>query len=687
MTVAKRFAFALALTFSVLLITVRAQTPQMSTVNISPDSGKVHVSTIGDVYDMRVEVSNESGEVVFESGAVVGNNLDWNMRDSQGGRVSLGTYTVSVSYRTQAGKLMKRVEQVTVTEAVTTEDGQGKTSVQTNSPPPANVVGPIDGEGTVGRIARFTATNTIGDSIIAESANRLVINTEGAAPNAVLQVNGLQPTPVAGNGTNATMLLSTTGGEGGDTTGTTNQTAGAGATVSLIAGNGGDAPAGSNNGKGGNVILQPGSAGDGAGTPGQQGNVLMGLAGVGNVGIATNAPTSKLTVNGMIQTIGAGGGLKFPDGSVQTSATSGTITGTGTTGQIVKFTGPNSFGNSVIKESAGNVGIGTATPARPLEIANGKLRFSSNLGDIEFTETADLIAHATTVSPAANLPAFRVDTGTNLTRVFTVMNNGKVGIGASAPAAMLEIRGDGSTFLLRVFDSQGKDAFKVVNNGVVSFGALYSLSSTSHLCYHAPSNLALTTCSSAAEYVPTVDNGSGFPETADLVSIAPTRANPYGDAHAPFVVQKSATACDDQLLGYIVKPESGADGQKKNEHYLPLAIYGYFPAKVTTENGAIKRGDPVTSSSRPGYGMKATGACKIIGYALEDANREGKIQVFANSREYAAPQVKALQAQVEELRSERETEVEALMRENAAIKARLEMLERAAMASAANRQR
>jgi len=185
--------------------------------------------------------------------------------------------------------------------------------------------------------------------------------------------------------------------------------------------------------------------------------------------------------------------------------------------------------------------------------------------------------------------------------------------------------------------------------------------------------------------VPTVENGAGFPETADLVSIAPTRANPYGDQHAPFVVQKSATACDDQLLGYIVKPESGADGQKKNEHYLPLAIYGYFPAKVTTENGAIKRGDPITSSSRPGYGMKATGACKIIGYALEDADREGKIQVFANSREYAAPQVKALQAQVEELRRGRETEVETLRRENAAIKARLEMLERAVTVSAANR--
>ena len=101
------------------------------------------------------------------------------------------------------------------------------------------------------------------------------------------------------------------------------------------------------------------------------------------------------------------------------------------------------------------------------------------------------------------------------------------------------------------------------------------------------------------------------------------------------------TACDSNLLGFIIKPESGADGVKLNDHYLPLAIFGYFPAKVTMEAGVIHRGDPITSSSKAGYGMKAPGGCKIIGYALEDANAEGTIQVFADIGENAATDVAA----------------------------------------------
>jgi hypothetical protein len=46
---------------------------------------------------------------------------------------------------------------------------------------------------------------------------------------------------------------------------------------------------------------------------------------------------------------------------------------------------------------------------------------------------------------------------------------------------------------------------------------------------------------------------------------------------------------------------------------------GIAKVKVNDENGLIKKGDAITSSSEPGVGMKAIKPGVIIGFALEDA--------------------------------------------------------------------
>ncbi|MFH0959055.1 MAG: putative metal-binding motif-containing protein, partial [Pseudomonadota bacterium] len=49
-----------------------------------------------------------------------------------------------------------------------------------------------------------------------------------------------------------------------------------------------------------------------------------------------------------------------------------------------------------------------------------------------------------------------------------------------------------------------------------------------------------------------------------------------------------------------------------------VALTGRVPVKISAENGPIEIGDPLTSaSSSPGLAMKAMGAGKILGYALE----------------------------------------------------------------------
>ena len=69
---------------------------------------------------------------------------------------------------------------------------------------------------------------------------------------------------------------------------------------------------------------------------------------------------------------------------------------------------------------------------------------------------------------------------------------------------------------------------------------------------------------------------------------------------------------------------------------MPIALNGRVYLKVSTENGSIKIGDAITSSSIPGVGMRATGAGRVVGIALEsfDIDGVGKIMVFVNPHFY-----------------------------------------------------
>ncbi|MBI3660880.1 hypothetical protein HY230_10490 [Candidatus Acetothermia bacterium] len=347
------------------------------------------------------------------------------------------------------------------------------------------------------------------------------------------------------------------------------------------------------------------------------------------VGIGTASPQYKLHV--------AGGGARF-----ELSSTSKfSLGGEGN----FEVDAVNVVGGRFIVTNSGNVGIGAASPLHLLQIGGG---FDGNLGfdgsdespNAGFIRFGDNTGWKLFLGRQREMSAGPLNTGPT-GAIMTLQDNGNVGIGLTNPGQTLEVTG---TF--QVTRPNHLFTLFAANDRTVAIGALAG-TTTKHACYFG--TYYFGDCSSAAEYVPTVDTGSGYPEATDLVSILPKEKNPYGDDHGPFIVAKTSTPCDENLIGYILDPKSGADGKKLNDHYLPLAIYGYFPAKVTMENGPIKRGDPITSSSKPGYGMKATSACKVIGYALEDADKEGTIQVFSHLTEYAAPEVTRLQERVKTL--------------------------------------
>jgi hypothetical protein len=74
---------------------------------------------------------------------------------------------------------------------------------------------------------------------------------------------------------------------------------------------------------------------------------------------------------------------------------------------------------------------------------------------------------------------------------------------------------------------------------------------------------------------------------------------------------------------YATKP--GALGTRKTTDprtsptEIPMAMVGIVPTKVTAENGPIRKGDLLVSSSTPGYAMKGTDRNRMLGAVLGKA--------------------------------------------------------------------
>jgi hypothetical protein len=95
-------------------------------------------------------------------------------------------------------------------------------------------------------------------------------------------------------------------------------------------------------------------------------------------------------------------------------------------------------------------------------------------------------------------------------------------------------------------------------------------------------------------------------------------------------VQKSIKQYDPTVLGIVsTKPGMILGDSAGIGAPVLVALSGRVPVKVSTENGAIKAGDYLTTSSIPGVAMKATKAGVIIGTAMVDYNGEGIGKVVA----------------------------------------------------------
>ncbi len=385
-------AACLGLLLILPIITAQAQTEikknnpdDALTVTASASVERVRFTAGPSAVQIGLEVFDAKGVRIINHDLRDGNLLDWQMRDLQANRVPDEIYLCLVTLKSLSGKIIKTMGTLTLT----TDTARIQPVVRSSlTQPQAEAIGPV-----------------------AEEASLTVLDNE---PN------------------QTTSLLAHDGTDG-------QITRGHGALSFRV----GDFYAGKD-------------------------NEQMRLTAEGNLGIGITNPEAKLDVNGMIR---ATQGLVFPDGSIQYSASRKTFgaaslgpgqfqqkgtpgqehlspdtSGTGTTAKIPKWLdGPAGVLNdSNITDLNGAIGI-NAPPSTNFRLdVNGSTRIrGSNPGfNLEGLRAAGNLWVFQTVDDDGRFRLFSQDNvNPGVERLTIKLDTGNIGIGTSAPAGLLHVKG------------------------------------------------------------------------------------------------------------------------------------------------------------------------------------------------------------------------------------------------------
>ena len=256
-------------------------------------------------------------------------------------------------------------------------------------------------------------------------------------------------------------------------------------------------------------------------------------------------------------------------------------------------------------DSTGNVGIGTTSPVRKLEVLAGsaadgiRINVSSGNdgGNIEWRTGTGSHWNVDQSGANGDLRFFTElddDTGGTV-RMLIQNSSGNVGIGTTAPSEVLSVNGNVSIEGTNCRDSGGS----ATCNNFVDIAELFPASEA-------------------------VDSG-------DIVVL---------DFENEGNVKKSLKAYETAFVGIVsTQPAIVIEGGRivamggwkgQNNTLKPaVALAGRVPAKVTDENGLIRIGDFITASSKAGYGMrcKRISDCEgaILGMAMQNQKQSNDL--------------------------------------------------------------
>jgi hypothetical protein len=248
--------------------------------------------------------------------------------------------------------------------------------------------------------------------------------------------------------------------------------------------------------------------------------------------------------------------------------------------------------------ACGNVGSGISAASNALQIAAPDKTVASAIAihqsnttayvfDIALDQKVDGTAYFYGVQGNVKTALQQFDRNHN----YVLFEGGNVGIGTVTPGAKLEV--DGNVKL-----TSGSGASITFADGTVQ-------------------STAYTGVTCGGDYAESVDVAGPRTsyEPGDVLVIGPDRGSD---------VVKSSESYSTLVTG-VFSTKPGVVGRrqttdlKASKTEVPMAIIGIVPTKVSAENGPIKRGDLLVTSSTPGYAMKGTDHSKMLGAVIGKA--------------------------------------------------------------------